>query len=164
MLSRREAGDEIFHSLFFRARLTSRRMAAPIFKHQHRVTYAECTVGNHIYYGRYLDLLEAARGEFFRSLGTTFFQWQERDTIFPVVECRLRYKSYAKYDEVLAIEVWVTAAEKVRLNFGHRIVNQNGGLILQAETQHVCTSLAGKLRRLPDELLQMLAVYVHRKE
>jgi acyl-CoA thioesterase FadM len=27
---------------------------------------------------------------------------------------------------LLAVEVWVTAVEKVRLNFGHRILNQNG--------------------------------------
>ena len=30
------------------------------FRYVHRVTYAECTVGNHIYHSRYLDLLEAA--------------------------------------------------------------------------------------------------------
>ena len=68
-------------------------MATAPFRHQHRVTYADCTVGNHIYYGRYLNLLEVARGEFFRHLGTTFLQWQERDVIFPVLECRLRYKA-----------------------------------------------------------------------
>ena len=34
---------------------------ADVFLHRHRVTYAECTVGNHVYYSRYLDLLESAR-------------------------------------------------------------------------------------------------------
>jgi acyl-CoA thioester hydrolase len=131
-----------------------------IFRHNHRVTYAECTVGNHIYYARYLDLLEAARGEFFRSLGATFAVWQERDVIFPVIECWLRYKSPARYDDVLTIETWLTAAEKVRLNFGYRIVNQNGVVILEAESQHVCTSLAEKPKRLPEELAAHLAPFV----
>src|SRR5882724_12051566 len=99
-------------------------MSALVFRHTHRVTYAECTVGDHIYYARYLDLLEAARGEFFRQLGVTFLEWQVRDTTFPVIECRLRYKSPARYDDVLAIEVWPTLAEKVRLNFSYRILNQ----------------------------------------
>jgi hypothetical protein len=36
-------------------------MGDQTFRHTHRVTYAECTVGNHIYYARYLDLLEAAK-------------------------------------------------------------------------------------------------------
>jgi acyl-CoA thioester hydrolase len=134
-------------------------MSAP-YCHTHRVTYAECTVGNHIYYGNYLQLLEAARGEFFRHLGTTFLQWQERDAIFPVVECLLRYKAAARYDDVLSIEVSVTSAERVRLNFAYRIVNQNGQLILEAETKHVCTSLADKPKRLPEELIAGLQPYM----
>ena len=129
------------------------------FRHPHRVSYAECTVGNHIYHSRYLDLLEAARGEFLRSLGTTVLALQERDCIFPVIEARLRYKAPARYDDLLTIEVWVTAVEKIRLNFGHRILNQDGKLILEAETFHVCTSIAEKPKRLPEELAAKLAVY-----
>jgi len=130
------------------------------FRHQHRVTYAECTVGNHIYYARYLDLLEEARGEFFRNLGKTFRQLQDEDIIFPVIECRLRYKSPARYDDVLTIEVWLTAAEKIRLNFGCRILNQDNVVILEAETFHVCTSLNEKPKRLPEELSKLLQPYV----
>ncbi|HZF02048.1 MAG TPA: acyl-CoA thioesterase [Methylomirabilota bacterium] len=123
-----------------------------MFRHQHRVSYAECTVGNHIYHSRYLDLLEAARGEFLRSLGTTVLELQERDCIFPVVEARLRYKAPARYDDLLTIEVWPTLVEKVRVNFGHRILNQNGKLILEAETFHVCTGIDEKPKRVPEEL------------
>src|SRR5215831_13986850 len=106
-------------------------MTAPVFRHTHRVTYAECTLGNHIYYGCYLDLLEAARNEFVRELGTTSLQWQERDAIFPVVECRLRYQSPGRYDDLLAIEVWPTTAERARLNFAYRILNAAGQSVLE---------------------------------
>ena len=133
-------------------------MAEP-FRHTHRVTYAECTVGNHVYHARYLDLLEAARGEFLRSLGSTVLHWQENDTIFPVVECRLNYEAPARYDDLLTIEVRVTAIEKVRVNFGHRITNQNGKLILEAETFHVCTGLNEKPKRVPPELAEKLATF-----
>lgn len=131
-------------------------MSAPIFRHTHRVTYAECTVGNHIYYGRYLDLLEAARGEFFRHLGAPFLQWQQADTIFPVIECHLRYKAAARYDDVLAIEVWITQLEKVRLNFAYRILNQQNSLLVEGETRHVCASLQDKLKKLPEDLVARL--------
>ena len=113
-------------------------MAVP-FRHQHRVTYAECTVGNHVYHSRYLDVLEAARGEFIRSLGSTVLEWQERDVIFPIIEARLNYKSPARYDDLLTIEVRPTLVSGVRVNFSHRVVNQNGKLLLDAETFHVCT-------------------------
>jgi acyl-CoA thioester hydrolase len=135
-------------------------MANP-FRHTHRVTYAECTVGNHIYHSRYLDLLEAARGEYIRSLGSTVLHWQENNMIFPIIEARLNYRFPARYDDLLAIEVWVTAIEKVRLNFGHRILNQNGKLILEAETFHVCTSVDEKPKRLPEELAAKLKSYLN---
>jgi len=126
------------------------------FRYPHRVVYADCTLGNHVYYARYLDFLEAARGELFRHLGVTLLQWQERGYMFPVVEAHLRYKTLARYDDLLQVEVWVTAAERVRLNFACRITNQAGALVLEGETLHVCMTLAEKLKRLPEELVVAL--------
>lgn len=123
-----------------------------LFRHTHRVTYAECTLGNHIYYAQYLDLLEAARGEFFRHLGAPLLQLQEQGTIFPVVECHLRYKSPARYDDVLTIEIWPTLAEGARLNFGCRVLKDDNLLVLEGETFHVCTGLNEKPKRLPVDI------------
>jgi acyl-CoA thioester hydrolase len=131
-----------------------------MFRHTHRVSYAECTVGNHVYHSRYLDLLEAARGEFIRSLGPTVLHWQEKDVIFPVIEARLRFKSPARYDDLLAIEVWPALIERVRLNFGHRILNQHGKLILEAETFHACTGVDEKPKRMPEELAEKLSPHL----
>jgi len=135
-------------------------MSANVFSHQYRVPYADCTLGNHVYYARYLNLLEGVRGEFFRSLGVTLLQWQERGTVFPVIEARLRYKAPARYDDVLTTEIWPTAVERIRLNFAYRVVNQVSGLILEAETQHVCTALNEKPKRLPEDLAAALQPYV----
>lgn len=130
------------------------------FIHTHRVTYAECTVGNHVYYARYLDLLEAARGEFFRTIGMTFQQLHDSDTLFPVIEARLRYKGAARYDDVLKIEIWLTELERVRLNFACRILNEPGKLLVEANTLHACASADDKLKRLPEELVTKLRPYL----
>jgi acyl-CoA thioester hydrolase len=122
------------------------------FRHIRRVTYADCTVGNHVYYARYLDFLEAARGELFRALGTTFQAWQDQGLIFPVIECRLQYRGPARYDDEITIEVTVLQAEGVRLGFGYRLVKADGTLLVEAETRHVCTSLAERPKRLPEPL------------
>ncbi len=134
-------------------------MAEP-FRHHHRVTYAECTIGDHIYHSRYLDLLEAARGEFLRTLGQPVLGLQDADCIFPVVEARLRYKAPARYDDWLTIEVWTTRLQGVRVNFGHRILNQHGKLLLEAETFHCCTSRDEKPKRLPPELVGKLQPFL----
>ena len=123
------------------------------FQLLHRVSYAECTLGNHVYYSRYLEILETARNELLRALGLPFSAWQERDCIFPVIECRLRYKFPARYDDLLRVETWITLAQGIRLNFAYRIINQNEQLILEGETCHICTSIAEKPKRLPAELV-----------
>ena len=114
-------------------------------------------MGNHVYHARYLDFLEAARGEFLRSLGAPVLFWQENDTIFPVIEARLRYQYPARYDDLLVIEVWPTLVQGVRVNFSHRIVNQDNKVILLAETFHACTGAGEKPKRIPANLAALLA-------
>lgn len=130
------------------------------FLHPYRVTYRDCTLGNHVYYANYLGILEAARGEFFRHLAAPLLKWQEAGFMFPVVEAHLRYKALARYDDVLSIAVWVTTAERVRLNFGYRVTNQSGALVLEGETLHVCLSLEEKMKRLPEDLLAAVKPYL----
>jgi acyl-CoA thioester hydrolase len=130
--------------------------AASIFRYSHRVTYAECTVGNHVYHARYLDLLEAARGEFFRELGFPLLSLQEHDAVFPVIECRLQFKAPARYDDRLEIYVWITELAGVRLGFSYRILNQAEELLVEGTTRHVCTGMAGKPKRLPKDLIEAL--------
>lgn len=135
-------------------------MSGSIFRHEQRVSYSLCTIGNHVYYSRYLDILEVARGEFFRHLGLPFLLWQEREIAFPVVECQLRYKGAARYDDVLTVEVWLTEAERIRLNFAYRILNQDGRTLVEGTTHHICASLHDKPTRLPEELRVALQPYL----
>lgn len=129
----------------------------PPYRHVHRVTYAECTVGNHIYHSRYLDLLEAARGEFMRQAGHPVLGLQEAGFIFPVIEAKLRYLYPARYDDVLHIEVRLTCLKGVRLGVHHRMERASDGrLLFEGETLHVCTGLDEKPRRLPAALVQAL--------
>ena len=135
-------------------------MSDPLHRYAHRVSYSECTVGNHVYYGRYLDLLEVARGEFFRSLGLPLRGLQDQDTAFPVIECALQFKSAARYDDVLTVETWLTELGRVRVTFCHRILKADGQLVLTASTVHACTSLAEKPKRLPEALRPRLLPFL----
>lgn len=131
-------------------------MSAQVFRHNYRVVYADCTLGNHVYYARYLDILEAARGEFFRHLGVPLLGLQEQDTIFPVVECHLRYKTPARYDDVLTIELWPSLVQGARLNFGFRVLKEEKIVVLEGETFHVCTGLNEKPKRIAETLAAKL--------
>ncbi|GDY20652.1 thioesterase [Verrucomicrobiota bacterium] len=136
-------------------------MPAEIFQHHHRVTYAECTVGNHVYHSRYLDMLEAARGEFCRALGQPFEQLQHAGFIFPVIECQLRYRAPARYDDCLTIELWLTDLGRARLTFAYRVLGPGGKLLLEASTEHACTNLEEKPKRVPAPLAEQLGRFLH---
>jgi len=135
-------------------------MAEPVFRHTHRVIYSECTVGNHVYYARYLDMLEAARGEFMRQLGCSALQWQEAGTAFPVIGMEIAYKGPARYDDLLTIELWVIQMGGVRLTVGFRVLNAGGLLLAEGVTRHICATTDEKPKRLPKDLLEALRPYL----
>jgi len=135
-------------------------MPQNVFRWDYRVSYADCTVGNHIYHSRYLDLLEKARGEFFRHIGKPLAGLQQEGTVFPVLECHLEYHAPARYDDLVTIEVSVTGAKGVRLGFRHRILDQSCRCLVEGETFHACTYLEGKPKRLPRELLAVLGPFL----
>lgn len=135
-------------------------MAHQVFTHTLRVTYAECTVGNHVYYARYLDYLEEARGEFFRSLDMPLQSLQEQGVIFPVTEVQVQYRGPARYDDVIRVEVWLTLLRGVRLAFACRVLNADHKLLLEAKTIHACTNLEEKPIRIPAAVIAKLEAFV----
>jgi acyl-CoA thioester hydrolase len=134
-------------------------MPGEIFRHHQRVIYAQCTIGNHVYHSRYLDILESARGEFMRALGYPLVRLQEENLIFPVIECRVKYRAPARYDDELIIELWIKSATRIRLTVGARIVSPTGVVYIEAETDHVSTSIDEKPKRMPKELLEACERY-----
>jgi acyl-CoA thioester hydrolase len=117
-------------------------------------------VGNHVYYSRYLEMLEGARGEFFRHLGCPFPGLQEAGTAFPVIGLQISFKGAARYDDLLTIELCVNEMGGIRLSIGFRILNAGGTLLAEGETRHVCASIDAKPRRLPKELLEKLQPFL----
>jgi acyl-CoA thioester hydrolase len=135
-------------------------MSDSVFQHQHRVIYAECTIGNHVYYSRYLDMLEEARGEFFRQAGWPLLALQEGGTAFPVIAVEIAYKGPARYDDLLSIQLWLAEMRGIRLNFAFRILDANRATLAEGEARHICASLDEKPKRLPDDLCESLAPFL----
>jgi acyl-CoA thioester hydrolase len=135
-------------------------MSDSVFQHQHRVVYAECTVGNHVYYARYLDMLEEARGELFRRAGWPLLALQESGTAFPVIGVEIAYQGPARYDDLLTIELWIAEMRGVRLNFGFRVRHAGGSSLAEGHTRHVCVGLDERPKRLPSGLSERLAPFL----
>ena len=126
-----------------------------MFKHQIRVAYRDVTTGNHVYYARYLDILEIVRNEIFRDLGHSLLRLQEEGVIFPVVECSLRYHAAARYDDLLDIETRVTNLGRVQFALSYE-VKRGDTLLVTASTRHAATTLEERPTRMPAELYKAL--------
>jgi acyl-CoA thioester hydrolase len=135
-------------------------MASKVFRCTHRVSYAECTVGNHVYHSRFLDMLERARGEFFHSLSWGFLQLQEQEAVFLVTDCRMRFLSMARYDDLLTVELWLSELRRARCSCAGRIRNSVGAVVHESVVQLACTTLVGRPRRMPAQLADRLRAYL----
>jgi acyl-CoA thioester hydrolase len=132
----------------------------PPFQDRHRVVYAECTLGDHVFYSRYWDIIEAARGAFFREVGHPLKRLQGEGCLFPVVRCQAHYRAPARYDDVLMVELSITAMTAVKLEFQYRLVREDQQLLLSATTSHACTSLQETIQPIPDILRSALRPYM----
>jgi acyl-CoA thioester hydrolase len=135
-------------------------MPGEVFIHRQRVIYAQCTIGNHVYHSRYLDIMEAARGEFMRAIGYPLQRLQDEDCIFPVISLRMKFIAPARYDDELEIQIRLKDVTRLRLTVHHTIASADGRKLVEAETDHVCTSIHEKPKRMPAELLPACERYV----
>jgi acyl-CoA thioester hydrolase len=107
-----------------------------------RVRYAETDRMGYVYYGVYPTYLEVARAEWIRSLGLSYRELEEQHAVMmPVVELAIHYKKPARYDELLTLITTVKREPSVRIDFSHRIINENHELVLTAEVQLVFCNL-----------------------
>jgi acyl-CoA thioester hydrolase len=109
-----------------------------------------------VYYANYLRFFEAARNEFIRAKGMRYRDF-ERDfkLVLPVVEASVQYKQSARYDDLLTIEIALAEARRASARFDYRVACE-GALLATGHTIHACVDLAGRVQRMPKDLLARL--------
>jgi len=135
----------------------SLEMHEPVHQHRCRVIYGDTDAGGVVYYANYLRYCEAARTEFMRDRALSYKDIEEQGFILPVVECQLRYKASARYDDLLRIETCLLEVKPRTCRFNYRIFRESDGKMLaQGYTIHAIVDLKGRLARFPDKLLAAL--------
>jgi acyl-CoA thioester hydrolase len=123
-----------------------------------RVRYAETDQMGVVYYSNFLVWFEIGRVELLRQLGFDYKTMEiEDDCFIPVVEANCRYKSPARYDDVLTVSTYVTGVRGAVLKFRYRVVRVSDQMLLaEGETTHVVTDRNLIKRALPDKYVQAL--------
>ncbi len=122
-----------------------------------RVIYGDTDQMGVVYYANYLRYFEAGRNEFIRQKGLRYRDFEERFALrLPVTEARVGYVEPARYDDLVTVEIRLDEVRRASARFDYRLLREDGALLATGSTTHACVDRAGKVKRMPPELLTRL--------
>ena len=129
-----------------------------------RVRYAETDQMGVVYHSHLFVWFELGRVDFFRALGFTYREMEERDGCYlPVVDVRCRYKAPLHYDDEVIIRTRLKGMRDSLLHFTYEAVRASDGtLCAEGETTHLATDAQMNRRGLPAEFLRAFESKVSR--
>lgn len=111
----------------------------------HRVSYGETDTMGVLYYGEYFHIFERGRSDFIRSLGISYQVVEERGLFLPVREAQCRYRSPARYDDLIQVRLCICSFGKASLCFSYGLYDEEKKkLMATGFTQHACVNATGK--------------------
>jgi acyl-CoA thioester hydrolase len=116
------------------------------------VRFYELDPYRHVNHSVYIQYFETGRIDLFKEMGWSLTQMADLGTQIVVVSIETQFLAPGVENDELVVESWVEDVKRVSMRFGQRIVR--GDELLATQTVHgACTSLAGRLKRIPEELL-----------
>jgi acyl-CoA thioester hydrolase len=88
-----------------------------------RVRYQETDRMGIVYHTNYIVWFDMGRTEFLRSLGYDYSKLEEEGILLPVVEVGCKYKSPAKFDNIITIETTIEELSRVKIRFKYKVFN-----------------------------------------
>ncbi|MEW5807608.1 MAG: thioesterase family protein [Acidobacteriota bacterium] len=122
-----------------------------------RVRYSETDKMGFVHHTHHLSWFEVGRTELLRELGCTYRDLEGQGIFMPVVEVGCRYRSPARYDDLLEIETELKEITYIRIRFEYQVKRVGDGKqIATGFTMHVCTDEMGTPQKLPANINEML--------
>jgi acyl-CoA thioester hydrolase len=123
-----------------------------------RVRYPETDRMGVAHHTHFLVWFELGRTELMRDRGCAYGDLEEKEGIFfPVVEAGAKYRTPARYDEVLDITTRLVDARGARLRFEYTISRATDGApVATGFTEHASIGKSGRPVRLPTSVQGLL--------
>jgi len=118
-----------------------------------RVRYQETDKMGIAYHGNYFTWMEVARIELLDSIGCPYKELEANGYLLPVIRCECEFKSPARFDDIIDIEVRMPKLDQVRLNLEYSL-RKGETLLAMAKTTHAFVDLSGRVVRPPDQFVQ----------
>lgn len=121
---------------------------------QIRVRYAETDRMGLLHHANYLVYFEQGRTELLRAQGFTYKTMEDQGFLLVLTKAAVRYRSPARYDDVLTLRTTATRTTAVRIEHRYEVFRE-GTLIAEGETTLASVDRAGQIQALPEWLQQM---------
>ena len=98
-----------------------------------------------LYYAEYLHIFERARGEYIRALGMSYADVERRGVFLPVREAQCRYRSSARYDDMVCVHTAIGEWGRASLKFIYEMRSGDKTRVLATGmTQHALVNGEGR--------------------
>ncbi|SCW54674.1 acyl-CoA thioester hydrolase [Paenibacillus tianmuensis] len=126
-------------------------------QHALRVRYQETDQMGVMYHANYLNWFEVGRTEMIRELGMPYQALEARGLLLPVIEADLKFRSPARYDDLVTIDTKVVELRSLRIQFAYEI-KRGEEVLVTGRTQHVWLNRDWKPVRIDREVPDLYAL------
>src|SRR5436305_11643952 len=116
-----------------------------------RVRYAETDRMGLLHHANYLVYFEQGRTELLRSLGYSYKDLEDQGYLLVLTKCEVRYRSPARYDDLLTLRTTVVRTTAVRIDHRYELL-RDGTLLAEGATTLACVDRDGRVQELPPVL------------
>ena len=118
-----------------------------------RVRYQETDGQRRVHHANFLTYFEIGRTDMLRARGATYREFEEAGLFLVVSEAACKYRSPAEYDDLLLVRTYVEKVGGASIEHGYEVIRDKV-IIASGKTVVVCVDREGRVRRLPDWLLE----------
>jgi acyl-CoA thioester hydrolase len=131
----------------------------PPFRHTLRIRYQECDAQGVVYFARYPEYYDITLTELFREAVGSYQAMVDGGSDMVVAEQSIRYRSPARFDELVDVEVTIDKLGDTSLLSSYAITRE-GELLVEGDLRHVFIEVETKQKRsIPDDIRAALARY-----
>jgi len=127
-----------------------------------RARYAETDAMGVVHHAAYLPWLEVGRVDLLRAAGVPYTAIEENGFLIVLSDIQVRYRSPARFDDLVTIETRLILLKTRHLSFGYRVLLESTGTqCVEARTDHIVVSRSRmRATQLPADLLAILTPWV----
>ena len=99
-----------------------------------RIRYGETDQMGVVYHGNYPKFLDMGRISWLRSLDLSYKDMEANGVMLPVVSLEMKFLKPALFDDLVTVKTVLKKLPMVRIEFDYELTNQNGEILLIANT------------------------------